>query len=65
MGRLIGMAQIVLFDPVAQLFHMRTWQVPFPTVWEALPQIAFFFFFEDMFHYFSTSTFINTSIYLF
>ncbi|KZV60124.1 C-4 methyl sterol oxidase [Peniophora sp. CONT] len=44
---------IVLFDPVAQLLHMRTWQVPFPTIWEALPQIAFFFFFEDMFHYFN------------
>ncbi|KAH9979544.1 hypothetical protein BGW80DRAFT_1435031 [Lactifluus volemus] len=29
------------------------WQVPFPTWQFMLPQLAFFFVFEDMFHYFS------------
>ena len=31
---------------------MSTWQVPFPHWKVMLPQLAFFFFFEDMFHYF-------------
>lgn len=44
---------IFLFHPVAQAIGMDTWQVPFPS-WKIMaPQIAFFFFFEDMFHYFA------------
>jgi methylsterol monooxygenase len=31
---------------------MSTWQVPLPTWQTMLPQLVFFFFFEDMFHYF-------------
>ena len=31
---------------------MSTWQVPFPAWSQAIPQIAFFFVFEDMFHFF-------------
>jgi methylsterol monooxygenase len=34
---------------------MSTWQVPFPTWQTMLPQLAFFFVFEDMFHYFCWS----------
>ncbi|KAF8261109.1 C-4 methyl sterol oxidase [Lactarius quietus] len=44
---------IFLFHPVAESFGMNTWQVPFPSWQTMLPQLAFFFVFEDMFHYFS------------
>ncbi|THH14493.1 hypothetical protein EW146_g5836 [Bondarzewia mesenterica] len=44
---------IFLFHPIAEIFGMSTWQVPFPHWKTMLPQLAFFFFFEDMFHYFA------------
>ncbi|KAF8493739.1 C-4 methyl sterol oxidase [Russula emetica] len=44
---------IFLFHPVAESFGMNTWQVPFSSWQTMLLQLAFFFFFEDMFHYFS------------
>ncbi|KAH9167211.1 hypothetical protein EDB89DRAFT_2125825 [Lactarius sanguifluus] len=44
---------IFLFHPIAESCGMKTWQVPFPAWQTMLPQLAFFFFFEDMFHYFS------------
>ncbi|KAI0052217.1 C-4 methyl sterol oxidase [Auriscalpium vulgare] len=44
---------IILFHPLAELVGMSTWQVPLPGWKIMLPQIAFFFFFEDMFHYFA------------
>ena len=37
---------------MAEMFGMSTWQVPFPS-WKIMaPQVAFFFVFEDMFHFF-------------
>lgn len=38
---------------MAETFGMSTWQVPFPSIQTMLPQLAFFFVFEDMFHYFA------------
>ena len=37
---------------MAELFGMATWQVPFPAWQLQLPQLAFFFVFEDMAHFF-------------
>ena len=45
-------SKILLFHPVAESFGMSTWQVPFPSWKIMVPQLAFFFVFEDMFHYF-------------
>ena len=39
---------------MAELFGMSTWQVPFPSWTSIVPQILFFFVFEDAFHYFGT-----------
>jgi hypothetical protein len=44
--------QIWMFHPVAEAVGLQTWQVPFPSWKTQLPQLAFFFIFEDMFHYF-------------
>ena len=44
--------QIWLFHPMAEFFGMQTWQVPFPAWQTQLPQLAFFFVFEDMAHFF-------------
>ena len=38
---------------MAEAFGMATWQVPFPPWKQQLLQIAFFFVFEDMFHFFA------------
>ena len=38
---------------------MSTWQVPFSPWQTMLPQLAFFFFFEDMFHYFGSCTLLR------
>ncbi|KAJ3565519.1 hypothetical protein NP233_g7580 [Leucocoprinus birnbaumii] len=47
----IELPAIWLFHPLAETFGMSTWQVPFPS-WKAMaPQIFFFFFFEDLFHF--------------
>lgn len=48
----VSFSKILLFHPVAESFGMSTWQVPLPTWQTMLPQLVFFFFFEDMFHYF-------------
>jgi len=49
----IELPMIWFFHPMAEMFGMSTWQVPFPS-WKIMaPQIAFFFAFEDMFHYFA------------
>jgi hypothetical protein len=48
----VSVLKIFLFHPVAESFGMNTWQVPFPSWQTMLPQLAFFFVFEDMFHYF-------------
>ena len=45
--------QIWLFHPVAEFLGMSTWQVPFPPWQHQAAQIAFFFVFEDMFHFFA------------
>ncbi|KAJ6510525.1 hypothetical protein C8R45DRAFT_1059707 [Mycena sanguinolenta] len=50
---MVELPVIWLFHPMAEVFGMRTYQVPLPGFWELVPQIAFFFFFEDMFHYFA------------
>ena len=47
---------IWLFHPMAEFFGMSTWQVPFPSWTSIVPQVFFFFVFEDMFHYFGQST---------
>jgi len=44
---------IWMFHPLAERIGMSTWQVPLPSWRLMLPQIALFFVFEDMFHYFS------------
>ncbi|KAG2148809.1 hypothetical protein DEU56DRAFT_782322 [Suillus clintonianus] len=49
----IELPAIWLFHPMAENFGMNTWQVPFPSWTTMLPQIAIFFVFEDMFHYFA------------
>ena len=46
---------IWLFHPMAEFFGMSTWQVPFPSWQSIVPQVFFFFVFEDMFHYFGES----------
>ncbi|KAJ6450165.1 hypothetical protein C8R45DRAFT_1128165 [Mycena sanguinolenta] len=44
---------IWLFHPVAEALGMRMHQVPLPGFREWVPQVALFFVFEDMFHYFA------------
>lgn len=45
--------QIWGFHPLAEYFGLATHQVPFPS-WKLMAaQIALFFVFEDMFHYFA------------
>ncbi|KAI5824050.1 hypothetical protein EV122DRAFT_293190 [Schizophyllum commune] len=47
----IELPAIWLFHPMAQLFGMETYQVPFPP-WQLMAQqILLFFFFEDLFHW--------------
>jgi methylsterol monooxygenase len=52
-----------LFHPVSEAFGLQTWQVPFPGWKTQLPQLAFFFFFEDTFHYFGATVSSLTSGY--
>lgn len=49
----IELPAIWLFHPMAESIGMTTWQVPFPSWKTQLPQIAFFFVFEDMCHFFA------------
>lgn len=49
----IELPMIWFFHPMAEMFEMSTWQVPFPSLKIMGPQIAFFFVFEDMFHFFA------------
>ncbi|KAK7048168.1 C-4 methylsterol oxidase [Favolaschia claudopus] len=49
---MVELPVIWLFHPMAEAFGMRTYQVPLPGFKEWAPQVAFFFFFEDMYHYF-------------
>lgn len=42
---------IWLFHPICCYFGMATYEVPFSPVWLMCAQIAAFFVFEDMFHY--------------
>ncbi|KAF7290609.1 Fatty acid hydroxylase domain-containing protein [Mycena indigotica] len=50
---MVELPVIWFFHPMAELFGMRTYEVPLPTLRDMLPQLAWFFFFEDMFHYFA------------
>ncbi|KAF7328927.1 Methylsterol monooxygenase [Mycena venus] len=50
---MVELPVIWLFHPMAEVFGMRTYEVPLPTFREWAPQVAFFFVFEDMFHYFA------------
>jgi hypothetical protein len=52
------MSQIWLFHPLAEGLGMSTWQVPFPTWMETVLQVAFFFVYEDMFHFFGMQTLV-------
>lgn len=47
---------------MAEMFEMSTWQVPFPSLKIMGPQIAFFFVFEDMFHFFGMCRLCTVSI---
>ncbi|KAI0919861.1 C-4 sterol methyl oxidase [Taiwanofungus camphoratus] len=49
----IELPMIWFFHPMAEMFNMSTWQVPFPSWKLMVPQVASFFVFEDMFHYFA------------
>jgi len=42
---------IWLFHPTAESLGMKTYHVPFPSLKTMGPQIFFFFFFEDFFHF--------------
>lgn len=42
---------ILAFHPICCYFGMATYEVPFSPIWLMAAQIAFFFVFEDMFHY--------------
>lgn len=53
--------QIWLFHPMAESFGMMTYQVPLPTWQTLIPQVALFFAFEDMFHYFGMFSICLTS----
>ncbi|GAA5926423.1 hypothetical protein JCM3775_001012 [Rhodotorula graminis] len=49
----VELPQIYLFHPLAVSAGMKTYEVPFPSLWkQMLPQIALFFFIEDTWHYF-------------
>lgn len=48
--------EIWLFHPIAEGLGMSTWQVPFPAWKDIAFQVAFFFVYEDMFHFFGTQT---------
>lgn len=48
----IELPAIWLFHPMAESIGMSTYQVPLPSWSTILPQVALFFVFEDMFHYF-------------
>jgi hypothetical protein len=47
--------QIWLFHPMAESIGMSTYHVPLPSLKVMAPQIAFFFVFEDFFHYIGQS----------
>jgi methylsterol monooxygenase len=51
--------KIWLFHPIAEGLGMSTWQVPFPVWQETVLQVAFFFVYEDMFHFFGTQTLLS------
>ena len=51
----ILLQQIWLFHPLAESIGMSTYQVPFPDWKTMAPQVAFFFFFEDLFHFVGSS----------
>ena len=48
--------KIWLFHPIAEGLGMSTWHVPFPAWKDIAFQVAFFFVYEDMFHFFGTRT---------
>ncbi|CAK5277989.1 unnamed protein product, partial [Mycena citricolor] len=50
---MVELPVIWLFHPMAEVFGMRTYEIPFPPLKEMLPQVFLFFVFEDMFHYFA------------
>jgi len=49
----IELPAIWTFHPLTEFFGMKTWQVPMPS-WGAIAiQVAIFFVYEDMFHFFA------------
>ncbi|KAF8147780.1 C4-methyl sterol oxidase [Mycena galopus ATCC 62051] len=50
---MVELPVIWLFHPMAEIFGMRTYDVPLPGFADWAPQVAFFFVFEDMYHYFA------------
>ncbi|KAJ7074642.1 hypothetical protein C8F01DRAFT_1101287 [Mycena amicta] len=48
---MVELPVIWFFHPMAELFGMRTYEIPLPGLREMAPQVAFFFFFEDLFHF--------------
>lgn len=48
---IINFIQIWLFHPTAESLGMKTYHVPFPSLRTMAPQVFFFFFFEDFFHF--------------
>lgn len=49
----IELPAIWLFHPMTELFGMSTWQLPLPNWQTTALQVALFFVYEDMFHYFA------------
>ncbi|KAK0473579.1 C-4 methyl sterol oxidase [Armillaria novae-zelandiae] len=47
----IELPTIWLFHPLAESIGMSTYQVPFPSWKTIAPQVMFFFWFEDLFHW--------------
>ncbi|KAJ7640484.1 hypothetical protein DFH06DRAFT_1216142 [Mycena polygramma] len=54
---MVELPVIWLFHPMAEMFGMRTYEVPLPTFTEWAPQVALFFLFEDTFHFFAHQAF--------
>ncbi|KAI5478209.1 hypothetical protein MNV49_005376 [Pseudohyphozyma bogoriensis] len=47
----VELPQIYLFHPMAESVGMKTWQVPFPSLWTIAWQILLFSVLEDAWHY--------------
>ncbi|KZS94280.1 C-4 methyl sterol oxidase [Sistotremastrum niveocremeum HHB9708] len=59
----IELPLIMLFHPIAEVMGLTTWQLPFPPLKQIALQVAFFFFFEDTYHYFAHQALHTKALY--